>query len=255
MIVSMRRIIERFRLINMFIKHLFEKTGFHEDYDWSAVENLENEENPDKLMRYEHCKWAMDELYKIQPALEDCNIMYLLMFSNDISLKDRDMLMKYQIDRNISQIVRVTKITMQDIDRMLGTLNHSISEMIEDTNFEDRCDWSYVEDFADISDKRELELLDRYTDVMCKFADINDVLSYCERRIIGESVLKRNAQGFYEDEFHEYHSRSEIEFYYFDEQDKKYKWKNNLFFERNDKCSIWDYPDVQLDGLRVRYRE
>lgn len=147
------------------------------------------------------------------------------------------------------------QITVQELDKMLRTLGKSIKEVVKLTGFEEYEDWSCIKNYDDIINPNEIQLLDEYQTVMHQLCDILHVIEYQQRRIIGEGVLSLNAQGYFEDEYHEYHCGHGIEFYFYDEWDEKWKWRTSRIEHNGERYYIVNNPDVELNGLRVRHRK
>ena len=143
------------------------------------------------------------------------------------------------------------EITVKELDTMLRKLGIGIKEMVEVTEYDRYEDWSCIKDFDKITDPDELQLLDEYQTVMRHLCDIY----YQQREIIGEGVLSFNAQGYYEDKYHEYHCGDGIEYYFYDDWDEKYKWRTSRIEHNGNRYYIVGNPNVELNGLRVRHRK
>ncbi len=147
------------------------------------------------------------------------------------------------------------EITVKELDTMLRKLGIGIKEMVEVTEYDRYEDWSCIKDFDKITDPDELQLLDEYQTVMRHLCDIYYTLLYQQREIIGEGVLSFNAQGYYEDKYHEYHCGDSIEYYFYDDWDEKYKWRTSRIEHNGNRYYIVGNPNVVLSGLRVRHRK
>lgn len=147
------------------------------------------------------------------------------------------------------------EITVKELDTMLRKLGIGIKEMVEVTEYDRYEDWSCIKDFDKITDPDELQLLDEYQTVMRHLCDIYYTLLYQQREIIGEGVLSFNAQGYYEDKYHEYHCGDGIEYYFYDDWDEKYKWRTSRIEHNGNRYYIVGNPNVELNGLRVRHRK
>lgn len=147
------------------------------------------------------------------------------------------------------------EITVKELDTMLRKLGIGIKEMVEVTEYDRYEDWSCIKNFDKITDPDELQLLDEYQTVMRHLCDIYYTLLYQQREIIGEGVLSFNAQGYYEDKYHEYHCRDGIEYYFYDDWDEKYKWRTSRIEHNGNRYYIVGNPNVELNGLRVRHRK
>lgn len=147
------------------------------------------------------------------------------------------------------------EITVKELDTMLRKLGIGIKEMVEVTEYDRYEDWSCIKDFDKITDPDELQLLDEYQTVMRHLCDIYYTLLYQQREIIGEGVLSFNAQGYYEDKYHEYHCGDGIEYYFYDDWDEKYKWRTSRIEHNGNRYYIVGNPNVELSGLRVRHRK
>ena len=147
------------------------------------------------------------------------------------------------------------EITVKELDTMLRKLGIGIKEMVEVTEYDRYEDWSCIKDFDKITDPDELQLLDEYQTVMRHLCDIYYTLLYQQREIIGEDVLSFNAQGYYEDKYHEYHCGDGIEYYLYDDWDEKYKWRTSRIEHNGNRYYIVGNPNVELNGLRVRHRK
>ncbi len=147
------------------------------------------------------------------------------------------------------------EITVKELDTMLRKLGIDIKEMVEVTEYDRYEDWSCIKDFDKITDPDELQLLDEYQTVMRHLCDIYYTLLYQQREIIGEGVLSFNAQGYYEDKYHEYHCGDGIEYYFYDDWDEKYKWRTSRIEHNGNRYYIVGNPNVELNGLRVRHRK
>ncbi len=147
------------------------------------------------------------------------------------------------------------EITVKELDTMLRKLGIGIKEMVEVTEYDRYEDWSCIKDFDKITDPDELQLLDEYQAVMRHLCDIYYTLLYQQREIIGEGVLSFNAQGYYEDKYHEYHCGDGIEYYFYDDWDEKYKWRTSRIEHNGNRYYIVGNPNVELNGLRVRHRK
>lgn len=147
------------------------------------------------------------------------------------------------------------EITIKELDTMLRKLGIGIKEMVEITEYDRYEDWSCIKDFDKITDPDELQLLDEYQTVMRHLCDIYYTLLYQQREIIGEGVLSFNAQGYYEDKYHEYHCGDGIEYYFYDDWDEKYKWRTSRIEHNGNRYYIVGNPNIELSGLRVRHRK
>lgn len=147
------------------------------------------------------------------------------------------------------------EITVKELDTMLRKLGIGIKEMVEVTEYDRYEDWSCIKDFDKITDPDELQLLDEYQNVMRHLCDIYYTLLYQQREIIGEGVLSFNAQGYYEDKYHEYHCGDGIEYYFYDDWDEKYKWRTSRIEHNGNRYYIVGNPNIELNGLRVRHRK
>jgi hypothetical protein PPSC2_c3493 len=147
------------------------------------------------------------------------------------------------------------EITVKELDTMLRKLGIGIKEMVEVTEYDRYEDWSCIKDFDKITDPDELQLLDEYQTVMRHLCDIYYTLLYQQREIIGEGVLSFNAQGYYEDKYHEYHCGDGIEYYFYDDWDEKYKWRTSRIEHNGNRYYIVGNPNIELKGLRVRHRK
>lgn len=147
------------------------------------------------------------------------------------------------------------KITIKELDTMLRKLGISIKEIVKITEYDRYEDWSCIKDFERITDPDELQLLDEYQTVMHHLCDIHYILQYQQREIIGEGVLSFNAQGYYEDKYHEYHCGDGIEYYSYDDWDEKYKWRTSRIEHNGKRYYIVGNPNIELNGLRVRHRK
>lgn len=147
------------------------------------------------------------------------------------------------------------EITVKELDTMLRKLGIGIKEMVEITEYDRYEDWSCIKDFDKITDPDELQLLDEYQTVMRHLCDIYYTLLYQQREIIGEGVLSFNAQGYYEDKYHEYHCGDGIEYYFYDDWDEKYKWRTSRIEHNGNRYYIVGNPNIELSGLRVRHRK
>lgn len=147
------------------------------------------------------------------------------------------------------------EITVKELDTMLRKLGIGIKEMVEVTEYDRYEDWSCIKDFDKITDPDELQLLDEYQTVMRHLCDIYYTLLYQQREIIGEGVLSFNAQGYYEDKYHEYHCGDGIEYYFYDDWDEKYKWRTSRIEHNGNRYYIVGNPNIELNGLRVRHRK
>lgn len=147
------------------------------------------------------------------------------------------------------------EITVKELDTMLRKLGIGIKEIVEVTEYDRYEDWSCIKDFDKITDPDELQLLDEYQTVMRHLCDIYYTLLYQQREIIGEGVLSFNAQGYYEDKYHEYHCGDGIEYYFYDDWDEKYKWRTSRIEHNGNRYYIVGNPNIELSGLRVRHRK
>lgn len=147
------------------------------------------------------------------------------------------------------------EITVKELDTMLRKLGIGIKEMVEVTEYDRYEDWSCIKDFDKITDPDELQLLDEYQTVMRHLCDIYYTLLYQQREIIGEGVLSFNAQGYYEDKYHEYHCGDGIEYYFYDDWDEKYKWRTSRIEHNGNRYYIVGNPNIELNGLRIRHRK
>lgn len=147
------------------------------------------------------------------------------------------------------------EITVKELNTMLRKLGIGIKEMVEVTEYDRYEDWSCIKDFDKITDPDELQLLDEYQTVMRHLCDIYYTLLYQQREIIGEGVLSFNAQGYYEDKYHEYHCGDGIEYYFYDDWDEKYKWRTSRIEHNGNRYYIVGNPNIELSGLRVRHRK
>lgn len=147
------------------------------------------------------------------------------------------------------------EITVKELDTMLRKLSIGIKEVVKATRYDKYEDWSCIKDFDKITDPDELQLLDEYQTVMRHLCDIYYTLLYQQREIIGEGVLSFNAQGYYEDKYHEYHCGDGIEFYFYDDWDEKYKCRTSRIEHNGEHYYIVGNPNIELDGLRVRHRK
>lgn len=147
------------------------------------------------------------------------------------------------------------EITVKELDTMLRKLGIGIKEMVEVTEYDRYEDWSCIKYFDKITDPDELQLLDEYQTVMRHLCDIYYTLLYQQREIIGEGVLSFNAQGYYEDKYHEYHCGDGIEYYFYDDWDEKYKWRTSRIEHNGNRYYIVGNPNIELNGLRVRLRK
>ena len=147
------------------------------------------------------------------------------------------------------------EITVKELDTMLRKLGIGIKEMVEVTEYDRYEDWSCIKDFDKITDPDELQLLDEYQTVMRHLCDIYYTLLYQQRKIIGEGVLSFNAQGYYEDKYHEYHCGDGIEYYFYDDWDEKYKWRTSRIEHNGNRYYIVGNPNIELNGLRIRHRK
>lgn len=147
------------------------------------------------------------------------------------------------------------KITVQELDKMLRKLGIGIKEVVNATEYDRNEDWSCIKDYETITDPDELQLLDEYQNVLHQLCDIHYTLLYQQREIIGEGVLSLNAQGYFEDEHHEYHCGDCIEFYFYDDWNEHYKWKTSRIEHNGERYYIVGNPEIELDGLRVRHRK
>ena len=149
----------------------------------------------------------------------------------------------------------MNKITVQELNSILSNLNAEIQNVIHRTAFGEYEDWSGIRDFENITDPNELQLLDEYKTVMQKLTYINSAITYMNRPVIQGSTLFLNAQGNYEDEYHIYHCGDSIEFYFYDEWNEKYKWRESRIEHNGERYYIVGNPNVELNGLSVRYRK
>ncbi len=147
------------------------------------------------------------------------------------------------------------EITVKELDTMLRKLGIGIKEMVEVTEYDRYEDWSCIKDFDKITDPDELQLLDEYQTVMRHLCDIYYTLLYQQRELIGEGVLSFNAQGYYEDKYHEYHCGDGIEYYFYDDWDEKYKWRTSRIEHNGNRYYIVGNPNIELNGLRIRHRK
>ena len=147
------------------------------------------------------------------------------------------------------------EITVTELDTMLRKLGIGIKEMVEVTEYDRYEDWSCIKDFDKITDPNELQFLDEYQTVMRHLCDIYYTLLYQQREIVGEGVLSFNAQGYYEDKYHEYHCGDGIEYYFYDDWDEKYKWRTSRIEHNGNRYYIVGNPNIELNGLRIRHRK
>lgn len=147
------------------------------------------------------------------------------------------------------------QITFQELDTMLRKLNINIKEVVNITKYDKYEDWSCIKDFEEITDPDILQFLDEYSTVLRHLCDIHYILQYQQREIIGEGVLSFNAQGYYEDKYHEYHCGDGIEYYFYDDWDEKYKWRTSRIEHNGKRYYIVGNPDIELNGLHVRRRK
>ena len=147
------------------------------------------------------------------------------------------------------------KITVQELDDMLRKLNVEIRKVIRSIDYSEYEDWSCIKDLEQIDEPDKLQLLDEYRSVMDKLCDINSVMEYYKREVIREGVLSLNANGYYEDDYHEYHCGNGIEFCFYDDWDEKWKWRTSRVEHNGERYYIVGNPKVELNGLRVRYRK
>lgn len=143
-------------------------------------------------------------------------------------------------------------VDIKELGEKLNSLKGSIRNILSDTG---QLKYDEIEVSSDKNDPEEQFLLDQYRKAVLSLSDAYSTLKYLEKPISSEGTLTKNGSGRYEIDYNnEFTSGSSIEFLIYDDWDNCEKWIASRIEHTNGDYYIYDYKDVQLQGLKVRIR-
>lgn len=138
----------------------------------------------------------------------------------------------------------MSKLTVEELNCILQEFNVKIKELMHITGFDNDDHWHSIEFLDDIHDL-----------VMSKLSDVCSIIEHMRLPVIAESVLSFDkAEGRYRDDSHVYRWGDFIEFYYYDDWERESRWCTSTIEHDGSRFYILGFPNVKLDGLRVRHR-
>lgn len=149
-------------------------------------------------------------------------------------------------------------MTIQELNEDLNKLNRQIRDLLRRSGYEENLDL-FVSDVQDGTlSPDQYMLVDEFRRTFSHLESASAILDYLEKPLQkGEYVLRYNAAtDRYECDGHVFTSGNGIEFLYYDDYEEVYKWvidRIEYDWEKGGYC-IYNYPSVQLDGLKVRFR-
>lgn len=146
----------------------------------------------------------------------------------------------------------MTSMTIQDLHDQLSELNKTIGQIITRSGFDIHND---LYDLEGSSDPDSLMLREELTDVLDHLDSASSILTYLNKEVIGEYTLHKNDNGRYSCEIREYTCGNRIEFYGYDDDIEKYRWRISRIEHDGSDYYIVGFRDLPLDGLRIRIRE
>lgn len=142
---------------------------------------------------------------------------------------------------------------INELTSSLQDLNRQISNILETTHFNDYDDLSGLD--IDLENPDERFLRDEYRSIMESLDQINRALNYLKRPIEGVYYLHKNDRDRYECEVKEFTSGNSIEAYIFDEWEERFSWIASRIEHNGERYYLVGYPDLDLEGLKIRIRE
>lgn len=147
--------------------------------------------------------------------------------------------------------VFMTKDSVEEIGKQLKKLHSSIKNLLDIVQYDS--DNIRIEDNEDAE---ELFLRDEYRQVMSQLEDVHSRLEYLSKEVVKQGRLYRNENGRFElSESLELSSGSLIEFSHSDHWSEANKWIATKIEHKNGDYYLYDFKDIELDGLHVRIRQ
>ena len=153
-------------------------------------------------------------------------------------------------------------IHLNDLTRELQELNMQIKKLLNISKYAEYDDLSEID--YDLMDSNEGFLIDEYASILMNLADIKSRLDYLNRRVLFTDQLVLNESDRYETSNGRmcYTSGSPIEFQYIDEamnEEGEFidipTWRTSTVAHNGTDYYIVGYPEIDLDGLKVRVRD
>lgn len=140
---------------------------------------------------------------------------------------------------------------IQQLHDRLNELNKAIVPILTESGFNKNND---LYDMDCSSDPNAFMLREELTDVLDHLDVVRSILTYINKRVIGEYTLRKNANGRYSCEALEFSCGNTIEFYDYDDGVEAYHWKISRIEHDGTDYYIVGSHKLQLDGLKIRVR-
>ena len=154
------------------------------------------------------------------------------------------------------------KISLKDLQMAMDSLQIQLSDILQQSMYREYDDLSGI--VCDANNPDEQLLVDEYKGILYRLSDVEYSLSYLKRPVEYEDTLVVRPDGRYGTRNGRtyYTSGSRIEFLYNDDvlgEDGYFKtvpvWRISSVEHNGSDYFIAGYPDVDLDGLKVRVRK
>ena len=143
-------------------------------------------------------------------------------------------------------------MNLKQLHDQLGELNRTIGQILAKSGF-DVCNDLYGMEGG--FDPDSLMLREELTDVLNHLEAASNILTYLNKRVVGESTLYKKSNGRYGCETREYSCGNRIEFYGYDEDLEKYRWYISRIEHDGNDYYLVGFRNVPIDGLKIRIRE
>jgi intergrase/recombinase len=143
---------------------------------------------------------------------------------------------------------------MNDLEKLLNSaisLNKKISEMLEESTYEDYDDLSGLK----IDYEEQLLLLDEFKGILEKLEDVKRDIDYLNRPIVYTGFLQKNSRDRYETEYKEFTSGNCIEVLIYDDFYEKNRWVITSVEHNGKDYYLVGYSKIAIQGLKVRIRK
>lgn len=142
-------------------------------------------------------------------------------------------------------------ITAKKVEHHFTDLNIVITNLLQQTGYVQHNELT-ISSTEDSANDRFFQ--EEYTRLLEKLDDMKGKIEYLQRPILAEATLMINKNGRYElDSENELTSGHPIEFLYYDDFYQCETWIASRV-EHSTDYYIFEYPDVPLEGLKVRIR-
>lgn len=153
---------------------------------------------------------------------------------------------------------------LKELSEELSKLNKQIKTVLDVSKFREYDDLSALDDWKNIKNADDMQLLEEYREILYKLDEIQCCMDYLEKPVCETDRIYRSESGRYEtDKGYSYTSGSSIEFLRTQETynsntgtwENTEIWTSSRVEHNGTDYYIVGYPDVKMQGLKVRFRK